>query len=175
MQKEEFSEDGEQELADRLTAVQRGWRAGLVGVMVAGLLLLKFVNPAEGGFSFSSPITQRLFGLPCPFCGMTRGTHALLNGELLQALYLNLATGLALAVAVILIVVWGFEASRGRVVGWFMPIVNAIFCRWKWLAGVLVLFWLVHLSMALILPKQELLDVEAPLFPDFLLKESISN
>lgn len=142
--------------------------------MAAGLLLLKFVNPAEGGFSFSTPVIQRLFGLPCPFCGMTRGTHALLNGEVMQALYLNLATGLVVACALMLVGVWVVEAIRGRTLAWFMPMVNAVFRRWKLLASFLVLFWLVHLSMALVQPKRELLDREAPFFPEFLL-EAVSK
>ena len=172
MQKEEVAENGDTSVDTfRLTGMQRGWRLGLSGAMVAGLVLLRFFNPADGGFSLSTPLTQRLFGLPCPFCGITRGTHALLNGEIMQALYLNMATGFVLAVAFLLIGVWCVEAIRGQVLSWFMPSVNAVFRRWKMLAVALVMFWLVHLTLALSQQKWELLHVEAPLFPDFLLND----
>lgn len=171
MQKEEIVADMvESTEAVRLTCSQRCWRIGISGSMLAGLWILKFVNPADGGLSLNTPLTQRVFGLPCPFCGITRGTHALLNGEVIQALYLNLATVAVLVTAVTLMMVWVVESVRGRALDWFMPAVNAVFCRWKLLAMALMLFWLFHLSVALFQSKTELLDEDAPLFPDFLLK-----
>jgi len=164
-----------QEEALRLTGIQRLWRAGLSGVMGLGLLVLRFIDPAGGVVSLNTPLTQRVFGLPCPFCGITRGTHEFLNGEVLRALYLNMSTGLVVLVAGTLILFWGIEAFRGRELLWFTRGVNVIFQRWKMLAGALVIFWVVHLSMALSLPKPELLDRSAPLFPEFLLKGTVSD
>lgn len=50
---------------------------------------------------------RTLTGVPCPFCGMTRGSLALLRGDVLRSLALNpgalllvLALGLAIAVVV---------------------------------------------------------------------------
>ncbi len=154
----------------QLSAGQRWWRAAISLVMASGLLLLRFLNPAESTFSLTTPLTQRLFGLPCPFCGITRGTHALLNGEVMRSLYLNMATVLVVAVAVLLMVMWTVEAARGRAVVSFSRWVDSMLKRWKWLLAGLFVFWMIHLSVALWLPKPELLNRDAWLFPEFLLQ-----
>jgi hypothetical protein len=47
---------------------------------------------------------RALTGVPCPFCGMTRGTLALVNGDLVRSLALN--PGVVLAVLVVVYALW---------------------------------------------------------------------
>jgi hypothetical protein len=47
---------------------------------------------------------RALTGVPCPFCGGTRGTLALLHGDLLHSLALN--PGVVLGIVAVLYVVW---------------------------------------------------------------------
>jgi len=47
---------------------------------------------------------RALTGVPCPFCGMTRGTLAILHGDLFRSLALN--PGVVLAVLVVLYLLW---------------------------------------------------------------------
>jgi hypothetical protein len=47
---------------------------------------------------------RTLTGVPCPFCGATRGTIALLHGDLLHSLVLN--PGVVLAVAALVLLLW---------------------------------------------------------------------
>lgn len=47
---------------------------------------------------------RALTGVPCPFCGMTRGTIALVHGDVLGALALN--PGVLLAVVVGVFLLW---------------------------------------------------------------------
>ena len=60
---------------------------------LAGMSALAFVvwffNPSTAGFFPVCPLLS-LTGLACPGCGMTRGLHALVHGELLTALDYNL-------------------------------------------------------------------------------------
>jgi hypothetical protein len=47
---------------------------------------------------------RTLTGVPCPFCGMTRGTLALLHGDLLHSLALN--PGVVVAIVAVAFLVW---------------------------------------------------------------------
>ena len=58
--------------------------AGFVGAFV-----LWFFNPSTAGFFPTCPL-HTATGLNCPGCGMTRGFHALLHGDILAALQFNL-------------------------------------------------------------------------------------
>jgi Protein of unknown function (DUF2752) len=54
----------------------------------AAAAILYFVEPT--GAAWIPPcLLYKLTGIHCPFCGGTRGGHALLNGDLLQALAWN--------------------------------------------------------------------------------------
>jgi Protein of unknown function (DUF2752) len=46
---------------------------------------------------------RSLTGVPCPFCGMTRGTLALVHGDVFRSLALNPGVVLAVLVAVYLL------------------------------------------------------------------------
>jgi hypothetical protein len=47
---------------------------------------------------------RALTGVPCPFCGGTRGTLSLLHGDVLHSLALN--PGVVLGIVAVLYVVW---------------------------------------------------------------------
>jgi Protein of unknown function (DUF2752) len=47
---------------------------------------------------------RALTGVPCPFCGMTRGTIALVHGDVLHSLALN--PGVLLAVVTAAFLLW---------------------------------------------------------------------
>ncbi len=57
--------------------------------MLAGVGYVAFYNPVSAGFFPACPF-HALTGLNCPGCGLTRGFHALLQGDVLGALHYNL-------------------------------------------------------------------------------------
>jgi hypothetical protein len=86
--------------------------AGLT-IAIAGLISLKFLNPASSSWLPQCPF-HALTGLNCPGCGATRGMHALLNGDVLTALHFNV-----LLVIFVPFIIYGFIALlslafRGR-------------------------------------------------------------
>ncbi len=111
------------------------------------------------------PWIQHILGLPCPFCGVTRGTQALVRGDFGRAWYFNPAVVLLVPSAVGAALVMAVEVWCGRVWVPWMGWVNAVFRQWSWLLAAVFLYWLLHLGLALWLPKPELFHPEAPLFP----------
>ena len=89
------------------------------GILTAGVAvsLVGYFNPTTAGFFPACPLFT-LTGILCPGCGLTRGFHALLHGDILTALHFNaLIPGFALLfgflfVSLFLIVV------RGRGLSW---------------------------------------------------------
>lgn len=152
-----------------LNRSERWWRAGIAGTCLLGLTWARWFDPAAGsGWVLSNPLTQRIFGLPCPFCGMTRGTHALLNGRWQEMLYLNPAVLAVVVPGVVVCLIWLVEAARGRaLLDWKRP-VDWLQRRWFLWFSVLILFWVFHLVVAVLGSKSELLSPDAPLFPSFL-------
>ena len=61
-----------------------------VGVFGASLAAsaVAYFNPVNAGFFPQCPLFV-LTGMRCPGCGLTRGFHALLNGDVLSALHFN--------------------------------------------------------------------------------------
>lgn len=129
-----------------------------VGSCVAVLTLRQFLSSSL----FPPCLFHTLTGLPCPFCGGTRATNALLHGDWQQSLYLNplaliaiLAFGLATLIAVIELFL------KRTLVDW-----TALSQPWKkalplFLAA-LGLWWAYHLFSTLRTPKNELLDLRKP-------------
>ncbi len=68
--------------AERLLA-----SAGILAVISASILVKTF-NPTTAGFFPVCPL-HSMTGLNCPGCGLTRGFHALFNGDIVQALHFN--------------------------------------------------------------------------------------
>ena len=65
---------------------------------------------------------RSLTGVPCPFCGMTRGTLALVHGDLLGSVVLN--PGVILAVFVVVFLLW--RRPRLSIPMWLPWVVVAI-------------------------------------------------
>ena len=107
-------------LLTRHTEVElRPWRlAGLALVPAALVLSVSPVNPVP-----PCPL-RTLTGIPCPFCGATRGVIAAVHGHLGQALTFNPASLLVLVLAVLLVVGWRIE--RVRIPVWLITVVVAL-------------------------------------------------
>jgi hypothetical protein len=73
-------------------------------------------DPAAVGSRFPTCAFHSLTGLWCPGCGLTRGTHQLLNGNLPAALSYNIFTPLVLGAIVITWALWARRAWAGPTV-----------------------------------------------------------
>ncbi len=94
------------------------WRAPTVwlcgGVLaVAGLALVYTVDPSEVGF-YPPCILYRLTGWHCPGCGATRALHALLHGDVPQALAFNPVFVFLMPIMGVALAWRGLEKWRGR-------------------------------------------------------------
>lgn len=59
------------------------------------------------------PCPLRTFtGIPCPFCGMTRGVLALVHGDVSAAFAFNPGAFLIVAMALVLLVAWRWQRVR---------------------------------------------------------------
>ena len=75
--------------AAALTRARQLWKLLLLGVCLAGgLVLLAACDPATSAIFPPCPF-RALTGLRCPGCGTLRGLHQLLHGNLIAALRLN--------------------------------------------------------------------------------------
>ena len=54
-------------------------------------------DPSAGGSRYPSCVFHELTGLWCPGCGLTRGAHALLRGDVVGAVSMNVFTPLVVA------------------------------------------------------------------------------
>jgi hypothetical protein len=70
------------------STVERVIAASGILVFGAGVYVLRQFNPVNAGFFPQCPLNS-LTGFHCPGCGLTRGFHALFNGEIVTALDYN--------------------------------------------------------------------------------------
>ncbi len=130
---------------------------------ILGILALMAVLPARPNLPLPSQCAIRsLTGLPCPLCGGTRATRALLHGDVNRALQLN---ALALPALIVLAggaALLGWEGVRGRpVMDW--KALGARLWKWApWVAVLLVAWWIPQLAGALSGTKAELMDGNHP-------------
>jgi Protein of unknown function (DUF2752) len=68
---------------------QRGFALAAVAGMAGIVAAVGWFNPTTAGFFPVCPL-YALTGYACPGCGMTRGLHALLHGDILGSLDYNL-------------------------------------------------------------------------------------
>ena len=84
------------------------WIAG--GVTLAGCIAVGVIDPNTTQI-FPACAFKSMTGLDCPGCGMTRGLHALLGGDVLRAVSHN-ALLIVLLVATGVYVTWNMIAAR---------------------------------------------------------------
>ena len=85
-----------------------GQPAAVAGVLLAGCVVLRVVDPAGG--PTICPF-KAWTGLDCPGCGATRAAHQLLNGHLGAALGLNAVFVLALPLVIGWLALWFVRAA----------------------------------------------------------------
>lgn len=83
-----------------------------LGGSAIALGYLAAVDPSQPGHYPLCP-TQFFLGVDCPGCGLLRGTHALLHGDVPQALDHNVLLIVLVPLAVVLWVRWAWHAWRG--------------------------------------------------------------
>ena len=83
------------------------------GALAGAAALVAFGDPAAAGSRFPNCMFHQVTGLWCPACGLTRGTHELLNGHIVAALGSNLFTPLVLLAIAATWVAWA-RRSFGR-------------------------------------------------------------
>ena len=112
-------------------AAGRRWRVlGGLAALTTATAYLGLVDPASGGAYPPCP-SQALFGIDCPACGGLRGTHALLNGDVVGALDHNLLLPLLLALPAAALALWllpliGRPVPRVRLPGWSVVAAAAV-------------------------------------------------
>ena len=98
----------------------------VVGAAMLGVAAVRPLVP----FEFVPPCPLRtITGIPCPMCGMTRGVTAVVHGELGRALTLNPGAFLAVAVAILLLLRW--RATRVVVPVWAIATLVAVLWTWQ--------------------------------------------
>ena len=98
----------------------------MAGAAMLGIAAVRPLVP----FEFVPPCPLRtITGIPCPMCGMTRGVTALVHGDFAQALLMNPASYLAVALAVLLLVQW--RTRKVVVPVWLIVTVMALMWTWQ--------------------------------------------
>jgi Protein of unknown function (DUF2752) len=80
---------------------------------IGGAIIVRQNNPVTAGFFPQCPL-YAITGLHCPGCGMTRGLHAFLHGDILPALHFNALLPIFLFVGGYIAVSLCLVAVRGK-------------------------------------------------------------
>jgi len=83
----------------------------------AGAFVVAYFNPTTAGFFPVCPLYY-LTGIHCPGCGLTRGFHALFQGDVLTALHFNALLPVYAVVFGFMLVSMILVAVRGRGLSW---------------------------------------------------------
>ena len=107
--------------------------------ITTGVVVVGYFNPVTAGFFPLCPFHE-MTGLNCPGCGMTRGFHALFNGDIWGALHYNALLPFVAFVFAYLVISLSLTAIRGRGLSWkmFHPTVLLV------ILGLLVAFGVVR-------------------------------
>lgn len=80
----------DEEISDnsKFSAVERILAGAGIAVGTAVASAVAYFNPVTAGF-FPQCVLNKLTGLHCPGCGLTRGFHALFHGDIIGAISFN--------------------------------------------------------------------------------------
>lgn len=153
---------------ERLSRAQIQWRAAILAGITGGLILLRAIDASKmPGWLGSSVSCGAATGVPCLFCGVTRGLHYLLNGDFSRALYLNWLTfPIFLALAVFSALLF-LELTTKRRIAWPFAKLRVTPRGIFVCAVALVLLWTVQVGLAVSQHKRELLNPAGPLYSLF--------
>ena len=87
-----------------------------VGVCLAGAASVWYFDPVNAGFFPACPLYS-MTGFACPGCGMTRGFHALMHGDIATALDFNAMIPLVIVFFGYIFLSMLMVAVRGRGIG----------------------------------------------------------
>jgi hypothetical protein len=107
--------------------------------LAGGVALLYVATPGPGSF-YPPCLFRTATGLHCPGCGSTRCLHALVHGDLAQAVAYNPLLLFALPFLTVWALRAGYEAWTGRVVRAYRP---PSWCLYA-LVGLVVAFWVLR-------------------------------
>ena len=99
------------------STLERVLAATGVAAAAAGAFFVAYFNPVTAGFFPQCPL-YALTGLHCPGCGLTRGFHALFQGDPLGAIDFNAMIPIYIFVFGYLLVTLTLIAARGRGLSW---------------------------------------------------------
>ena len=110
------------------STIERVLAATGIFAIGAGTSLVAYFNPTTAGFFPACPL-HALTGLNCPGCGLTRGFHALFQGDVVSALRFNALLPVFGLIFAYLSVSLFLTAVRGRGLSWkiFYPAATYIF------------------------------------------------
>ena len=151
--------------ASPLAPTEKRWRLACLALLPSVLAALAFVEPGAlpRWFPFATSCGA-ITGLPCIFCGTTRGLHHLLHGEFGRALYYNWLAFPVLAGAMALFLVNALELLLARNFLARLPRPHLTRARGSALAIGFVLLWCFQVYLALSQHKSELLNPHGPLY-----------
>ncbi len=146
-----------------LSPNERRTRGAALLTLPGALWLLRSLPP--GGLPHWVPWQTScgaITGLPCIFCGMTRGLHYLLNGNLPRALYFNWLAFPLLAAAALTFLLCAVELGRGRRL--HLPRIRLTRLTVSGAVAGLVMLWGLQVYLAISQHKHELLNPNGPLY-----------
>ena len=151
--------------ASSLAPNEKRWRIAALALVPTALAALAFVEPGSlpAWFPFATSCGA-ITGLPCIFCGATRGLRHLLHGEFGRALYYNWLSYPFLAGALGLLLLTALELALDRNFLARLPRPHFTRARGSALAVGLVLLWCFQVYLAVSQHKTELLNPRGPFY-----------
>jgi hypothetical protein len=151
--------------ASPLAPLARRWRALYLLLLPAGLLAVFWSRAGSlpTWFPFATSCGA-ITGLPCIFCGATRGIHHLLHGNFGLALYYNWLSYPILTGAAVLYLICAYELLIARNLLAQLPRPRLTRGTAGAVAASFLLLWGVQVYLAVSQHKTELLNPGGPLY-----------
>lgn len=152
-------------MTDQFSLAQKLGRLIVIAGIISAFLLLRVIDPAAlGAWLPFHTSCGAITGLPCIFCGLTRATHYLLNGDVNRALYFNWLVFPVALIAIALVALFTIEFSLGR------KLIRQSFTfhltgrRLTTIMTTLLALWAFQAYLAVSQHKTELLNPRGPLY-----------